>query len=216
MQTVLHSAPADVVISATDVAKSYGRRHVLKHVSFTARRGQIVGIVGENGAGKTTLLKLLVGLAAPSHGDIAVNGRIGYCPQDCLLFERLTVEENLRYFAAAYGMSAGRSSCGEDLCTAGVTKWLRLGQYRNAIVSDLSAGTRQKLNLAVALLHDPDLLVLDEPYSAFDWETYLLFWDRAGDLRAQGKTIVIVSHLMYDRSKCDQVLTLADGVLTCG
>ena len=196
-----------VVVEAQHVQKFHGRHHVLKDVTFSARQGELVGIVGENGAGKTTLLKLLVGLDAPSAGRIAITGRLGYCPQDSLVFERLTVAENLDYFATAYGI--------DDYRSTDRIAWLRLDGYRSTLVSHLSAGTKQKVNLAVALIHGPDLLVLDEPYSAFDWETYLLFWECAAALRSQGKTILIVSHLIYDRSRFDQLLTLQDGVLAC-
>ena len=92
------------LLDASGIAKSYGRHRVLKDVSLSAHPGEMIGIVGENGSGKTTLLKVLTGLLKPDAGAITVKGRPGYCPQESLVFSRLTVEENLRYFAKAYGL----------------------------------------------------------------------------------------------------------------
>jgi ABC-2 type transport system ATP-binding protein len=127
------------------------------------------------------------------------------------VFDLLTVEENLDYFSTAYGASRGHTSV--DDRRRWLAKWLRFEQYSGTLVSQLSTGTKQKINLAVALLHDPDVLILDEPYSGFDWETYVLFWDYVVDARSKGKTIIIVSHLIYDESKFDQLLTLKNGIL---
>jgi ABC-2 type transport system ATP-binding protein len=202
------------VVEARHVEKSYGRRRVLTDVSFEAGRGELVGIVGENGAGKTTLLEVMVGLSAPTRGSIAVAGRLGYCPQRCLVFDLLTVDENLDYFSTAYGGGQGHARVAAAEGRRGLARRLRFEQYIGTRVSELSAGTRQKVNLAIALLHDPEVLILDEPYSGFDWETYLLFWEFVVEARSQGKTIIIVSHLVYDQSRFDRVLTLKDGVLS--
>ena len=165
-----------IVVEANHVDKSFGRRHVLKDVSLQARRGELVGIVGENGAGKTTLLKILVGILALTRGNISVTGRLGYCPQDCLVFDKLTLEENLDYFSTAYGLLPRHAVGTHNDGRHQLMEWFRFERYAKMLVSDLSAGTKQKLNLTAALLHDPDLLILDEPYSGFDWETYLLFF----------------------------------------
>jgi ABC-2 type transport system ATP-binding protein len=202
------------VVEARHVEKSYGRHRVLTDVSFEAGRGELVGIVGENGAGKTTLLEVLVGLSKPTRGSVSIEGRLGYCPQRCLVFDLLTVDENLDYFSTAYGAGLGHARADAADHRRGLARWLRFEQNRGTCVSQLSAGTKQKINLAIALLHDPDVLILDEPYSGFDWETYLLFWEFVVEARSQGKTIIIVSHLMYDQSRFDQVLTLKDGVLS--
>ena len=202
------------VVQARHVQKAYRQRRVLVDVSFEAGRGELVGIVGENGAGKTTLLELLVGLSKPTRGSIAINGRLGYCPQKCQVFEFLTVDENLDYFLTAYGMTLDHSTHMGVRCQ--LAERFRFEQYRRTLVSEVSAGTKQKLNLAIALLHDPDVLILDEPYSGFDWETYAMFWEYVVDARAEGKTIVVVSHLIYDKSQVDRLLTLKDGVLTPG
>lgn len=194
-------------ISAEHLRKSYGRKRVLDDVTFRIRRGEIAAIVGENGSGKSTVLKILAGLLKPDSGILQVRGRTGYCPQECQLFESLTVHENLLYFAAAYRWDDWRKSERNLLAR------FRFESFRDVQVSKLSGGTRQKLNLAIALLHEPDVLILDEPYSAFDWETYLHFWDLAAELKRSGKTVLLVSHFVYDRSQMDALYELKGGIL---
>jgi len=195
------------VLSARDVHKSYGKHQVLRGADLTVAPGQLVAVVGENGAGKSTLLKALAGTLAIDSGSIDVAGTLGYCPQEPVVSDNLTVDQHLRYFAAAYHLpDLGR---GEHLVD-------RLGyqQYRHQAAGSLSGGTRQKLNLTLALLHDPGLLLLDEPYQGFDWDTYLRFWDLVADLRARGKAIVIITHLVFEQDRFDQLADLAGGRLT--
>jgi ABC-type multidrug transport system ATPase subunit len=188
---------------------------VLKDVSFSTQQGEIVGIVGENGVGKTTLLKILIGLLKPNSGSVHTEGRVGYCPQDMLIFERLTVRENFRYFATAYGMlKSGTDSNWEEI-KDDLLRRFRFSQYDNMLVSQLSGGTKQKLNLSLALLHSPELIILDEPYAAFDWETYLHFWDYALEMRTQNRSLLIVSHFIYDRSRLDTLYKIEDGIIKC-
>ena len=203
------------VLEARHLAKSFGTHIVLKDVTLQVRPGEIVGVVGENGAGKSTLLRILVGLLAPSAGDIRLRGSMGYCPQDLMIFEALTVRENFRYFAAAYDLDRKPSAPGWEEVKHGLLRRFHFDQYENRLVAQLSGGTKQKLNLALALLHSPHLLILDEPYSGFDWETYLHFWDFTAELRSQGKSALIVSHFVYDRSRFDALFELTDGVLRC-
>lgn len=202
---------AEPAIEVRHLRKSFGRRVVLDDVTFDLGRGVLASIEGENGSGKTTLLKVVVGVLTPAAGEVAVRGRLGYCPQEPQVFDALTVGEHFRYFGTAYGLSPDvwRASM------AALLERFRFASYERFLVSHLSAGTRQKLNLALALLHDPDLLVLDEPYAGFDWETYLRFWEVAAELREHGKSILVVSHLVYDRAKFDAHFRLSDGVLRC-
>ena len=203
------------VLQAERIAKSFGRHSVLKDVSLEMGRGEIAGIVGENGAGKSTLLKILMGLLAPGAGKVVARGTIGYCPQETVAFETLTVYENFQYFATAYGLRGnGLADSWED-AKDDLLGSFHFGQYENRLVSELSGGTKQKLNLSLALLHSPDILILDEPYSGFDWETYLRFWDYTEKLQAQGKSILIVSHLVNDRTKFDNLYALREGYLEC-
>jgi ABC-2 type transport system ATP-binding protein len=200
------------LLEARDVVKSYGRIPVLRGASFEVRPGEILGIVGENGSGKSTLLRIVVGLLRPSAGTVRLRGRLGYCDQEPLLFPMLTVAEHFSYFASAYGLHDRRQW--QD------TKRLLLDRFgyarwEHTLAERLSGGTRQKLNLSLALLHEPELLVLDEPYLAFDWETYLRFWHHAAALRAAGRALVVVSHLAHDRARFDRLLSLREGVLEC-
>lgn len=203
------------LLEAQRIAKSFGRHRVLNDVSLEMRRGEIAGIVGENGAGKSTLLKILIGLLAPGAGKISVRGTIGYCPQETVAFETLTVSENFRYFATAYGLRRNRTDGSWEKAKDELLGFFNFGQYENRLVSELSGGTKQKLNLSLALLHAPDILILDEPYSGFDWETYLRFWEFAEKLQAKGKSILIVSHLVHDLTKFDNLYTLREGRLEC-
>jgi ABC-2 type transport system ATP-binding protein len=200
----VESAP--VSLSVSNVARSFGRRHVLRDVTFTARRGELVGIAGENGAGKTTLLRIMAGLLPPDRGRVDVRGRIGYCPQDPQVHFGLTVDQNLEWFRAAYRLE-------HHMRAEAMLDRLAVRQHRRTLVGELSGGTRQKLNLILALMHDPEVLLLDEPYQGFDWETYLRFWDIAEESRDAGRVIVIISHLVFERTRFDTLLRLHDGVL---
>ena len=203
------------VLEVRGAAKSFGRRAVFRGVSLDLGPGEIVGITGENGAGKTTLLRIVVGLLRPDEGSVAVRGRLGYCPQDMAVFEALTVRENFAFFAAAYGLDGPG---GDGVWTGAMADLLgcfHFSKYEDAVVSTLSGGTRQKLNFCLSVLHGPDLLILDEPYSGFDWETYLHFWDFAARLRKQGRSILVVSHFVYDRAPFDRVYKLGPGGLAC-
>ncbi len=197
------------LLSAQGIAKAYGRlrrHHVLREVSFTVTSGTLVGIVGENGAGKSTLLKILAGELHPDQGGVVLEGALGYCPQDVILNDTLSVAQHLEYFAAAYGI--------RDLRRADeLVRQLAYQQYQHATVATLSGGTKQKLNLTLALMHNPRVLLLDEPYQGFDWETYLRFWDLASALRARGCAVLIISHLLFDQQRFDALYQLRDGRL---
>ncbi|WP_329468457.1 ABC transporter ATP-binding protein [Streptomyces sp. NBC_01431] len=202
--TTTIAAPA---LEAHDLHKAYSRHRVLRGADLTVDRGQLVAVVGENGTGKSTLLKTLAGTLPADRGEIRLTGRLGYCPQDPVLNHNLTVDQHLRYFAAAYHLPD--LTHGHELVAR-----LGYGQYANTTAGKLSGGTRQKLNLTLALLHDPDVLLLDEPYQGFDWETYLRFWDLVADLRSRGKAIVVITHLVFEQDRFDTLADLVDGRLT--
>jgi ABC-2 type transport system ATP-binding protein len=194
------------VLVAQALRKSFGRRKVLQGASFSVAAGTLVGIAGENGCGKSTLLRILAGELRPDHGQVLRRGAMGYCPQTVILNEALTVEQHLDFFGAAYNIS--------DLRPAyELLEKLNYGAYRNERAGNLSAGTKQKLNLTLALIHHPRVLLLDEPYQGFDWETYLRFWKIAVDLRAAGCAILVISHLFFDRGRFDMLYRLQDGRL---
>ncbi len=191
-------------LAARGIRKSFGRRRVLTGLDLEVAAGELVAVVGENGTGKTTLLRILAGDLRPDAGTVAIAGRPGYCPQAVVLDEALTVDQNVRYFQAAYGI--GRSARADELID-------RLGyaSCRGQRAGILSGGTRQKLSLTLALMHDPPVLLLDEPYQGFDWQTYLAFWDLAGELRDRGTAIVVISHLVFERERFDRVCHLSGG-----
>ncbi|MEV6481815.1 ABC transporter ATP-binding protein [Streptomyces sp. NPDC051576] len=195
------------VLEARDIHKSFGKRPVLRGADLTVAPGQLVAVVGENGAGKSTLLKILAGTLPVDRGEVSLSGTLGYCPQDPVLNASLTVEQHLRYFAAAHRLP--HVDRARELAAL-----LGYGQYATSVVDELSGGTRQKLNLTLALLHDPDVLLLDEPYQGFDWETYLRFWDLVEDLRTRGKAVVVITHLVFEQDRFDLLADLTDGRLT--
>jgi ABC-2 type transport system ATP-binding protein len=194
------------VLEATGISKSYGHHQVLRGAGLAVGPGQLAAVVGENGSGKSTLLKILAGTLAADSGQVRLSGTLGYCPQDPVLAGNLTVGQHLRYFAAARRLPSLERA---DALMAE----LGYRNYRDTAAGALSGGTRQKLNLTLALLHDPDVLLLDEPYQGFDWETYLRFWDLVGDLRSRGKAIVVITHLVFEQDRFDMIADLAGGQL---
>jgi ABC-type multidrug transport system ATPase subunit len=180
---------------------------VLRGVDVELCAGEIVGLVGENGSGKSTLMKILVGALDTDAGTVEVSGRVGYCPQEPLLYARLTCDEHLELFGIAYGMTPQAAAASADA----LYDTLGFGRWRDRQVGELSGGTRAKLNLALALLADPDLLLLDEPYAGFDWDTYQRFWDITAQRRAAGRSVLVVSHFVTDQQRFDRLVEMRHG-----
>jgi ABC-2 type transport system ATP-binding protein len=194
----------EAVLRSQDLYKSFGRRKVLQGVNFSIYPGTLVGIVGENGSGKSTLLRILAGELRPNHGNVVRHGPMGYCPQTVILNDALTVNQHLDYFRAVYNIS--------DLRRAGeLVEMLGYQEYRQHLVGTLSGGTKQKLNLTLALMHQPHLLLLDEPYQGFNWEIYLRFWDLVTELRERGCALLVISHLFFEQARFDEVYRLQEG-----
>jgi ABC-type multidrug transport system ATPase subunit len=208
------------VLRADDVQKSFHRGvpprrrtvEVLRGTTLMVCRGELVGLVGENGSGKSTLMQIMVGLLGRDGGGVWQEGRLGYCPQQPMLWDKLTVDEHFELFARAYGLDEESS----ERSVGGLLAELQFERYRRYRVEELSGGTRQKLNLALALMHEPHVLLLDEPYSGFDWETYVRFWEMSERRRDQGMGILIVSHLLAERERLDRVYELRDGKVAEG
>jgi ABC-2 type transport system ATP-binding protein len=204
-----------VVLDAHGITKTYRsgmwpRRRtleVLRGADLTLQTGEIVALVGENGSGKSTLMKILVGALAADAGTVQRNGRMGYCPQDPVLYERLTCDEHFELFGRAYGMddTAMRTSRDDIYEAFGFDRWARTR------VEELSGGTRAKLNVGLALLPDPDLLLLDEPYAGFDFDTYQRFWALTREQRDANRALLIISHFITDEERFDRVVHLRDG-----
>ncbi|MGA5166579.1 MULTISPECIES: ATP-binding cassette domain-containing protein [Streptomyces] len=196
---------APVLLHAQGIVKSYRRRRVLNGVDLTVRSGEVAAIVGSNGAGKSTMLKICAGLASPDRGRVSVRGRLGYCPQDVGVLDFLTPGEHFTLFGAGRGLRpAAASRRGRELA-----RTLDWSVGRRTLAKDLSGGTRQKLNVVLAALGDPDVLLLDEPYQGFDRGSYLDFWKNVWDWREEGKAVVVVTHMLSRLDRVDQVLDLS-------
>lgn len=205
-----------VALRAEGIHKTYNERlpftrtvEVLTGVDIELPVGAVVGIVGENGSGKSTLLKVLVGALSADAGSITREASVGWCPQESLLYDRLTVRETFRLFGEAYSMNAKEIESERDR----LADRLDFERFLDYQIDHLSGGNRRKVDLSIALLCDPDVLLLDEPYTGFDWETYLAFWNLADDLKERGTAIAVISHLINERERFDRIYELRDGQL---
>ena len=208
-------AATQELLTATGIEKSYRRglwplhhtQPVLRGADLTMRPGEVVGLVGENGSGKSTLMKILVGELVADGGTVTRTGVLGYCPQEPLVYGRLTCDEHFELFGHAYGMPNEREQTSRhDLYAA-----LGFERYASTRADQLSGGTLAKLNLGLALLADPDLLLLDEPYAGFDWDTYQKFWGLVAERRASGRSVLIISHFVVDEERFDRIIEVRDG-----
>lgn len=206
--------PAPLLV-ATDIEKSYRiglwrlrhRQEVLRNASLSLFPGEVVGLVGENGSGKSTLMKILVGAEAADAGTVSRTDQFGNCPQQPLVYPRLTPDEHFELFAHAYWMTDEEARRSRQ----GIYDSLGFARYAHTRADQLSGGTLAKLNLGLALLADPDLLLLDEPYVGFDWDTYQKFWGLVADRRRAGHSVLIVSHFLADEDRFDRIVDLKDG-----
>jgi ABC-type multidrug transport system ATPase subunit len=193
------------MLTATGIAKAYGRRQALVGVDLDASAGEAVAIVGENGAGKTTLLRICAGLLALDAGEVRRYGRVGYCPQQPGLVDLLTADEHLVLFGGALGLERTAA-----LATGrAILESFGFAGGDPTMARALSGGARQKLNLALALLGDPRLLLLDEPYQGFDRGSYVDFWEHVDVWRDEGRAVVVVTHLLAELRRVDRVVELS-------
>ncbi len=201
-------------VDAEEVVKQFGKQLALDGVTLRVHRGEVYGLLGPNGAGKTTLIRSLVGLVAPEAGTVSVLGqrmpqlevlaRIGYMTQQAALYPDLSAEENVHFFGAIYGRVDGVRDALEL-----VDLWDR----RKSVVSTLSGGMRTRCSLACALVHKPDLLLLDEPTVGVDPQLRVQLWDRFRKMAAGGTTIVVSSHVMDEAERCDRLGLIRFGKL---
>jgi ABC-2 type transport system ATP-binding protein len=205
------SGPA---VAVSEVVKSFGKLRALDGVSLTVARGEVYGLLGPNGSGKTTLIRALVGLVGIDGGavtvlgkripDLDILGRVGYMTQQAAVYPDLSVEENVRFFAAAYG---------SDDHVAEALEVVDLTSRRGDLVANLSGGMRTRCSLACALVHHPDLLLLDEPTVGVDPQLRIQFWDYFRKLAAGGATIIVSSHVMDEAERCDRLGLIRFGKL---
>ena len=203
------------MIIVQDLHKSFGSFAALRGISLTVRRGEIYGFIGQNGAGKTTTMNILAGLSHPSSGSCRVNGRdvrsirhpselqIGYLPENPAFYAWMTANETLAYLSGS-----GKTD------TARLLEWVGLTDAARRKVGGFSRGMRQRLGLAAALVHDPDLLILDEPSSALDPEGRSDVLRLIRELKQRGKTVFFSTHILSDVERvCDSVGIIAGGVM---
>ncbi len=206
----------DVVVEATKLTKNYNSFRALDGVSFVLRRGEILGLLGPNGAGKTTTLRMLVDIIRPDEGSVRVLGqpletmkdRVAYLPEERGLYPKGRILETLVYFAELKGVS-------RKVAEPKAREWLErlgLGAHLKSKAEQLSKGMQQKVQLIGAMLHDPDILLLDEPFSGLDPLNTQLIEEVMKDLRKQGKALLLSTHLMHQAEDlCDRVVMLNHG-----
>ena len=205
------SKSIDFAIRTRDLVKKFDDLIAVSQLSLRIRKGTLYGLIGPNGSGKTTTIKILTGLLKPTSGSATVLGeeipirknvaRIGYMPQEMAIYTDMTVHENLQLFAELYSAEKDAFARREEE----LLKIIGLEDRRDSPVSQLSGGMKHRVSLACTLIHDPDILFLDEPTVGVDPELRVGFWGYFSKLRASGKTIVMTTHYMDEARRCDVV-----------
>jgi len=217
--------PADEIIKVEGVDRWFGQFQAVKALSFTVKRGEIFGLLGANGAGKTTTFRMLCGLLPVSNGRLSVaginlrtaaakaRGRIGYMSQKFSLYSHLSVRQNLAFFSSAYGLRNSR----QQQRINWALQFYELAPYCNTHSGDLPLGYKQRLAMACALMHEPEVLFLDEPTSGVDPLARREFWTRTNQLAATGVTVLVTTHFMEEAEYCDRLVIMVEGdILTTG
>ena len=212
-------AAAGAVVEVSDLVKRFGDFIAVNQVRFEVRRGEIFGLLGPNGAGKTTTFRMLCGLLPPSGGTLRVAGvdvrsagvaaraRLGYVAQKFSLYGSLTVAENLEFFASAYGLRGALRRRRIEWAM----QQFDLGHHEDAASGELPGGFKQRLAMGAALLHEPDILFLDEPTSGADPLARRAFWRRISALAEQGVTVIVTTHFMQEAEYCDHIAIMDGG-----
>ena len=207
----------DVV--AVDIGKRFGDRDVVQGLSFEVQRGTIFGIIGPSGCGKTTTVRMLLGVLRPTSGDLRVLGRhphrfrrrdrerLGYMPQQFVLFPELSVMENMGFAASIYGMSL----FGRGRRIRRTLELVELWDARDRPAGQLSGGMQRRLELAATLVHNPEVIFLDEPTAGIDPVLRAKFWDHFRALRDEGRTVICTTQYVTESEYCDEILVLRDG-----
>ena len=210
----------DAVISAQHLTKKFGDETAVQDISFDVPRASIFGFIGPSGSGKTTTVRLLTGVYTPTTGEVSVldrsparfsqsdRARLGYMPQLFVLYPNLTVWENLNFAASLYGMSLFRGERLKDALT-----FVELYEHRSKLARNISGGMLRRLSLAATLVHDPELLFLDEPTAGIDPVLRRKFWDHFRELKDQGRTIFITTQYVSEADNCDLVGVQNNGKL---
>ncbi|MBX2865857.1 MAG: ABC transporter ATP-binding protein [Leptolyngbyaceae cyanobacterium MAG.088] len=207
------------MLDIQNLSKAFGQRQVLTDLTLRLVPGEVYGLLGPNGAGKTTTINLLSGLLTPDMGKVLIAGQpaseatkpyLGVMPQQNLLYQSLTCRENLAFFAKIYGLQALLRFQSIQTCL----KAVNLQNRTNSIVGDLSGGMQRRLSLAVAIVHQPKLVVLDEPTTDLDIEARYEVWELIRQLKHQGVTVLLTTHLLDEAERlCDRIGFLKQGTL---
>jgi len=209
------------VVETSGLTKQFGSLVAVDHVDLSVKAGEIFGFLGPNGAGKTTTVRILCGLMAPTSGSAVVVGhdvvkepeevkqRIGYMPQSYGLYDDLTVEENLEFFGSVYRVPSDERRKGAD----DILQLVRLDESRKQFAGQLSGGMKRRLSLAVSLIHNPELLILDEPTAGIDPPLRRIFWEYFRKLNKRGVTFFINTHYMDEAELCDRLALISYGRL---
>ena len=211
----------NTAIQAEALTKRFGDFTAVDAITFDVKKGEIFGFLGANGAGKTTAMRMLCGLLKPSSGKASIAGfdvytqtekikrSIGYMSQKFSLYDDLTVSENIRFYAGIYGMSNPQIKTK----TAELRRELALEKEAKTLVSDLPLGWKQKLSFSVSIVHEPDIVFLDEPTGGVDPVTRRQFWDLIYHAADRGVTIFVTTHYMDEAEYCNRVSIMVDGVI---
>ncbi len=209
----------DKVIETFELTKRFGDFIATNAITFSVDRGEIFGFLGANGAGKTTAMRMLCGLSIPSSGKASIAGfdvyketesikkNIGYMSQKFSLYEDLTVKENIRFFGGIYGLNKPLINQKTDE----LLQTLSLEAEANKLVNELPLGWRQKLSFSVAIMHQPQIVFLDEPTGGVDPLTRRQFWSLIYDAAAKGITIFVTTHYMDEAEYCNRISIMVDG-----
>ena len=202
------------MLKATGLLKRFGDHTAVDRIDLTIPQGSCFGLVGPNGAGKTTTISMLVGILKPDSGTVEMDGapvskrRIGFVPQELALYDDLTAFENLRFFGLLYDLSGAKLQERIDAALA----LANLKDRAKDRVESFSGGMKRRLNIAVALLHDPDLLILDEPTVGVDPQSRNAIFEALETLRTQGKTLLYTTHYMEEVERlCDRIAIMDNG-----
>ena len=211
-------------IEVSSLTKKFGDFVAVSSVSFKVAKGEIFGFLGANGAGKSTTIRMLCGLLSPTSGEAVVGGysvgdqpdkvkeRIGYMSQKFSLYEDLTVMENIRFFAGIYGLD--RRRLGTRL--PWVLEMAGLKGRENSLARELAGGWKQRLALGCALLHEPEIVFLDEPTGGVDPVSRRRFWDLISDLSVRGATIFVTTHYLDEAEYCHRIMLMHAGEIIAG